>query len=243
MNEPLTLTPELPVSAIAATYPVTLRMLEALGIDYCCGGKLPLAEAAAQAGIPVATAIAVLQTAIAQSAGAAMPETNWQQAPLTELMHHIVQTHHAYMHSEMPRLQGLLTLVTRVHGPNHGEVLRPLLEQYLALRHELTVHLKKEEDVTFPAIERLLERGYDETATVTIAELADEHDAAGAVLHAMRKTTANYALPADACATFRAVYDGLQILEADIHRHIHLENNILFPRALQLARECACSAA
>lgn len=229
----LTLTADTQVSAIAAAYPATLRMMEALGIDYCCGGKLPLREAAAKVKAPLETVLAVLQAAIMQAAAEKTTERDWQQAPLDELQAHIIATHHAYLWKELPRLEGLLALVARVHGPNHSDVLQPLLETYTALADELSAHLQKEEQIIWPAITRALAGDRSAEVATAIADLNAEHDAAGALLAKMREVTHNYELPADACNTFRAVYDGLQQLEQDIHRHIHKENNILFPRVLK----------
>ncbi len=237
----ITITPETTVSAIAAAYPETLRMFEALGIDYCCGGKLPLADAVGTAKVPLATVIAVLTTAIAQGA-ANTTARNWQTEPLPALLDEIVTTHHAYLDRELPRLAGLLALVARVHGPNHGDVLQPLLATFTALKNELETHLRKEEDVTFPAIRALHDGTADETARRTITELETEHEAAGEALAAMHRITHDFALPADACNNFTAVYRGLQELEADIHHHIHLENNVLFPRVRAALHTCACAA-
>jgi regulator of cell morphogenesis and NO signaling len=234
------LTADTTVSSIAANYPASLRMLEALGIDYCCGGKLPLAEAAAKAGVPVETALAVLHTAIAQAVAAPAAGEDWLHADLDNLMAHILRTHHTYMHHEMSRLEAMLALVVRVHGPNHADVLQPLAAHYAALKRELEAHLRKEEEVTFPAIAKLAAGQVDEAVARTIAELSTEHEAAGELLAAMRADTGDYALPADACTTYGAVYNSLCELEKDIHQHIHLENNILFPRALKLATPCGC---
>lgn len=240
MREEMILTAETKVSAIAAAYPATLRMMEALGIDYCCGGKLPLAAAAEKAHVPVVTVMAVLQTAIAQ-AGVATGERDWQDAPLGELMAHIVHTHHGYLQRELPRMDEMMQKVVRAHGAHHGDVLEPLARHFSALKAELTAHLAKEEEITFPAIARVA-AGEGEDALATIAELTEEHEAAGAVLAAMREDTHNYALPADACNTFRGLYMGLQELEQDIHQHIHLENNILFPRIRAQAQRGQCAA-
>ncbi len=230
----LALTPSTPVCEIAAAYPATLRMMESLGIDYCCGGKDALDTAAAHAGIPVATVIAVLETTIAQAATGGTEETNWNEAPFEALIQHILETHHAYMDREMPRLEGILTLVRRVHGPAHGDILEPLGEAYTALKAELEAHLRKEEEVVFPAMLRVVHGARDEAALAGAQELEDEHEAAGAILHDMRRITNNFAVPDDVCATYEAVYRGLQELEGDIHRHIHLENNLLLPRLRRL---------
>lgn len=232
-------TPQMQVGQVAARYPQALRMLEALGLDYCCGGNRTLTEAAASAGVPVETAVSVLEAVITQEAGAASGARDWLQAPLTELMEHIVRTHHTYLQGELPRLEQMAALVAHVHGPNHGDVLTPLVREYGRLKAELEAHLKKEEEAVFPALSRLEAGREDGAAWGALGELEAEHDAAGRLLATMRQVTGGYALPADACATYAALYDGLQALEADVHRHIHLENNILIPRARAMAPRAA----
>lgn len=229
----LVLTPETRVSEIAATYPSAMRMMEALKIDFCCGGQRPLAEAAQAAGVPVETAIAVLQTAITQAASEAGAERDWTEAPLDELMTHIVATHHQTLYQELPRLDAMLELVARVHGPNHGDVLSPLLTTFRGLKEELESHLDAEEQAVFPAIRRLLAGESGNGVREEVADLTAEHDLAGEALAKMRQLTNDYAVPEDACNTFLALYDGLQEMERDLHRHVHLENNILFPRVLE----------
>ncbi|MHB9133782.1 MAG: iron-sulfur cluster repair di-iron protein [Armatimonadota bacterium] len=235
----LVLTPETRVSSIAANYPASLRMMEALGLDYCCGGKLPLADAADKAGLSVDAAIAVLQAAITQDAPTGL-ERNWQTASLDALMAHIIETHHTYMHRELPRLAMLMERVLRAHGAHHGEMLEALSRQVTSLKEELEAHLRKEEEVTFPAIAHMISGHFDAAALETIAELQDEHEGAGAIIAAIRDITDDFTLPEDACNTFSALYQGLQEMEQDIHQHIHLENNILFPRVHCLGHSCGC---
>lgn len=227
------LTPDTPVCEIAAAYPATLRMMESLGIDYCCGGKNTLRAAAAEAGLSTATVIAVLETTIAQSTRD-QAEENWNDAPIDALIAHIIETHHGYMYRELPRLAGIMALVRRVHGPAHGDILEPLAATFTAVKDELEAHLAKEENVVFPAITRIAHGQFDEAALSGACELEAEHEAAGALLHAMHDITHDFAVPDGVCATYEALYRGLQELEADVHRHIHLENNILFPRLRRL---------
>ncbi|MHB9026939.1 MAG: iron-sulfur cluster repair di-iron protein [Armatimonadota bacterium] len=232
---------QMTVGEVAANYPGAVRTLEALGLDYCCGGKEPLAQAAAGRGLPVDTVIAVLDAAIAQATSAS-EDAQWLDAPLDELLAHIVDTHHTFMNRELPRLEAMMALVARVHGPNHGGILYPLAETYAALKAELTAHLTKEETITFPAIERLLDGQYDEVIHRTVHELEDEHQVAGAALAKMHEITNDFAIPDGVCNTYRALYDGLREMELDIHQHIHLENNVLFPRVRALIRECTRAA-
>jgi len=168
---------------------------------------------------------------------------DWQTASLNELIDHIPTKHHAWLKTELPRLSRILHKLTEAHGAKHGDTLRALAGTFQALQQELDAHMMKEEVVLFPII-RSLEAAsqagvqpapfHGGSVANPIRVMEHEHDSAGRALAEMRATTANYTLPADACNTYRALYDGLQELEADLHQHIHLENNILFPRAAAL---------
>jgi len=237
------ITPDMLVREVAAKYPATLRTLEALGIDYCCGGKLPLAEAAVGRGLPLETVIAVLEAAIAQTYGDEPAGEDWQYAPFDALTDYIIEKHHTFLQRELPRLEYILSVVARVHGPNHADVLEPLVKLYAALKTELEMHLEKEEQVTFPAICRLSTGEIDDVVLRAVRELEEEHERAGAVLHQLREVTHDFEMPDDVCNTYRALYAGLQALENDVHQHIHLENNILFPRVKALVKEEIAAAA
>lgn len=237
------LTPETPVGNIVASYPAAVPMFEAMGIDYCCGGKRSLAEAAGDAKMPVDRVIAILETTITQEQRNEKTTQDWQHAPLNELMTYIIEVHHAYMYHELPRLSDLMQKVQRAHGAVHGELLDQLAQAFSNLRAELEAHLNKEEAVTFPAISQLAAGSCETIVQQAVTELENEHDRAGELLAAMRVMTDEYTPPEDACATFRQLYTGLQALEHDLHRHIHLENNILFPRVHQLIAACGKKAA
>ena len=229
-----TVRPDMTVGAIVAEYPVTMQMLEALGIDYCCGGKRTLNDAAETAQIPVESLLAVLRTTIAQAQQAPAVVRDWQTAPLGELMDHIINVHHAYMHRELPRIGQLMERVVHAHGAKHADILTPLAETYAALRAELEAHLTDEEERTFPMIRRLLAGTMDVRVAQAVKELVHEHDAAGDALARLRSLSHDYQTPADACTSYCALYDALQAIERDLHQHIHLENNVLFPRTRQL---------
>lgn len=212
------------ISEIAAENPSSLRVFEKYEIDYCCGGKVRLADACAARGIPAAE----LERELEQAAAAKTPEErDWNTAPLELLINHILETHHLYLKREMPRLHFLIGRVLAAHGANHGQVLLPLGETFDALQQELESHMAKEEMILFPAI-RNGYRAIDQPVRV----MEHEHDSAGRALAAMRRMTSDYTLPPEACNSYAALFHGLKELEADLHRHIHLENNILFPRAL-----------
>lgn len=230
----ISVTPEMTVGAVVAEYPAALRMLEALGIDYCCGGKRTLAEAAAEAQMPVEALLAVLHTTVTQAIETPTTQKDWQSANLDELIDHIVSVHHAFMHRELPRIGQLMERVMRAHGERHGDILTPLAQDFEALRTDIEAHLADEEERTFPMIGKLLTGAADTQISEALSNLEHEHDVAGQALARMRAVTGEYKAPADACTTYCALYDAIQALEGDLHQHIHLENNILFPRVRQL---------
>ena len=152
-------------------------------------------------------------------------------------------THHGYMKAALPRLGSLVPKVLKAHAEHHGNVLRQVQTLFDALNAELSSHLMKEEQVLFPYIVALELHFRDGTAKPPapfgsarnpIRQMEREHESAGQALAKLREVTDNYTLPPDACPTFKAMYEELQRMEADLHQHIHLENNILFPRAIEL---------
>ncbi|MDO9172977.1 MAG: iron-sulfur cluster repair di-iron protein [bacterium] len=233
------------VAELVIRHPALRETLERLGVDYCCGGKKPLAAAVADAGHDWTTVRTELQEALASSADGA-PPADWNTAALGALADHILEKHHAFTKTQLLRLDGLLAKVQNAHGAHHGAVLESLRSVFDDLRAELDAHLMKEEQILFPAIKGIdafmSDRGerpaiHCGSVGHPIRQMEHEHDGAGQALAAMRRITANYRLPADACQTYCALYDGLQALEADLHEHIHLENNILFPRSVALEED------
>jgi regulator of cell morphogenesis and NO signaling len=218
------------VGELVAERPARSRVFEELGIDYCCGGKLSLAEACARKGLDPGEVSRRLA-----SAESVEPEADWRAAPLVALCDHIVSTHHAFLRRELPRLRGLLTKLARVHGDRHPE-LRDVLAVFGPFADELTAHMTKEEQVLFPLSARLETGAVPRTPFVLqpIAVMEAEHDAAGRALAEMRRLTGGYAVPADGCGTYRAALSGLAGLEEDMHKHVHKENSILFPRVARL---------
>lgn len=228
-----------PVGDIVAKHPRAAHVFEKHRIDYCCGGDRPLGDACEAAGVSGQAVLAeVRQTVLEPS-----PDRDWTSATLAELVAHIVSAHHAYLHAELPVLDDRLQKVLAVHGARHGTTLEPLSHAFAGLRLELEPHLDKEEQVLFPAIVRAEQAAHDPKGVRDgvasrlrrpIAVMEQEHESAGRALNVMRGVTIDYSVPEDGCATYRALFDGLVRLEADLHRHIHLENNILFPRAIGL---------
>ncbi len=211
------------------------RVLERFGIDYCCNGHRSLTEAAGEAGLDVAEISAALT--FADPAPVSTAQTLEQGA----LAHDIVDTHHAYMWEEMPRLQALVDKVHSVHGESHPELAR-VREAYTTAVTELEPHMTTEERKVFPAISKMektrapLESG---SLAGPIEQLRREHDAVGDLFKEINALTDGYAVPEDSCGSYRAMLEGLKEMELDIHEHIHKENNVLFPRVLELEASVA----
>ena len=211
---------------LVADRPARARVLERQGLDYCCHGDRSLADAAAAAGLDVA-ALAAELAAVEDTADAGV-----DRLPPVELIDHILATHHEYLHDELPLLDALARKVRDVHGERHPELVL-VARLVAAVRADLEPHLSKEERILFPAIRRVVESGGEPGAIdQPIRVMLWEHEAAGELLEELRAATAGYAVPDDGCASYRMLYERLDALEADTHRHIHLENNVLFPAVL-----------
>jgi len=227
------------VREIALEQPTAIRVFEQFGIDYCCGGRKPLAEACAAGNLEIDSVLAALEAAEKKPG---IEVENWAEKSLESLSSYIVAKHHAYVKREMPRLGQLAQKVVNRHGSTKPEL--PVIANTLKqLDEELTHHLAKEEAVLFPYIaglERSVSIGTPRprscfgTVANPIAIMTQEHDAAGALTSEIRRLSRDFTTPEDACPTFHAFYDGLREFEQDLHQHIHLENNILFPRAIEL---------
>jgi regulator of cell morphogenesis and NO signaling len=231
------------VREIAVENPAATRIFERFGIDYCCGGNRSLDEACDKAKISVDEVLDSLEMA-EENARAARQVRDWQNEPLSALIAHINSTHHQYTREEIVRLNALLSKVCSVHGKNHPELIE-IRSIFVALSEELTMHLMKEEKVLFPYVERMEEAVIQKepvlpapfgTVENPVAMMEHEHDSAGNALRAMRGASQNYKAPADACVSYQTLYRALEAFEADLHQHIHLENNILFPRAIAMEK-------
>jgi regulator of cell morphogenesis and NO signaling len=229
------------VREVALTTPDATRVLEKLGIDYCCGGHRPLAEAAADANLSVNEVLRAIEDAKNDTV-ARTATTDWTKESLTALVEHINGTHHMFVKTESPRIQALAEKVAGKHGPNHPE-LKEVKETFEALGDELAQHLMKEEQILFPYIagmERAQRTGEPlphscfGTVQNPIRMMFLEHDDAGEALKQLRQLTNNYTTPADGCVSYKTLYEALAGFEADLHQHIHKENNIMFPRAIEI---------
>ncbi|MCZ7531317.1 MAG: iron-sulfur cluster repair di-iron protein [Acidimicrobiia bacterium] len=203
--------------------PGSARIFEGRGLDYCCHGDRSLAVACDEAGIDSAELLDELATLGSE------PSAEWTAMGPVELADHIEATHHAFLHTELPRLAALAAKVESVHGERHPE-LADVAATFGGLKSELEPHLAEEERVLFPAIRQTaVDDGVTEGTADLIAKLEDEHDSAGALLAHLRAATGNFLVPADGCASYQALYEGLAGLETDTHLHVHKENNVLFP--------------
>jgi regulator of cell morphogenesis and NO signaling len=227
------------VRELLSEHPGAARVLEKMGIDYCCGGGKTLEAACASANV----SFTHLLEEVAAAANVFPLDTgDWSSAPMQQLVAHIVDRHHAYVRSELPRLRALAAKVAGVHCARHPE-MRTINQLVELLAQELEPHMMKEERILFPYIcemEAAADAGrpfpqpFFGTVENPVRAMVQEHENAGELLRQIRNSSVDFTLPADACGSFRALYDGLQEFERDLHQHIHLENNILFPRALEM---------
>ena len=226
------------VGELVAEGPARSRVFEKYGIDYCCGGNKQLTEACISKGVSVDEVLAELNEA--DSAEPAAEDVDYASMELDLLIEHIVSTHHAYLTQELPRLVGLAQKVAKAHAANDPRLLE--IESVVrALSKELMSHMGKEEQVLFPFIRKLAQTNTVPlmpfgTLANPIAAMELEHTSAGDALRRIGVLTDDYAVPDWACNTYRVLLEGLQKLELDLHRHIHKENNILFPKALAMER-------
>lgn len=218
-----------PVADLVVERPGRATIFERFGIDYCCHGQRTVADAAAAAGVDPRAVLDMLEVF---DAGAASVQPAGSEAPTdpVALVEHILATHHAYLHEELPELRALAAKVAEAHRSRHPELdlVRDLVAE---VADDLEAHLAREEEVVFPAI---TSGRHDLVASVS--ELEADHVATADQLAALREATGDHTVPADACPSYQALYQRLKALESDTFRHVHLENNVLFPAALAGSR-------
>lgn len=216
------------VGELVAERPGRSRIFQSFSIDFCCQGGRTLREACERKGVAAGTVVEQLEAELADNA---TPAQNPATLPAHELCAYIVETHHGYLRREFPRLHAMAERVAHVHG-GHTPSLVDVFQVFLGLEAELVSHMMKEEQILFPTVEAM---SLGKIAAIPldgpIACMIHEHDDAGAALAQLRELTGGFQPPPDACNTYRALFAGLQDLEEDLHRHIHLENAVLFPAA------------
>jgi regulator of cell morphogenesis and NO signaling len=231
------------VREVALNIPGATRVLEKFGIDYCCGGQRSLEQACGDRNLNLEQVIESLGTAAA-SPRSSQGGNHWQSGTLADLISHINTTHHKYTREEISRLGPLFDKVLNVHGKKHPELLE-MRHDFWALAHELTTHMAKEEMVLFPYIERMEEAVTAREPILPapfgsvenpVAKMIHEHDEAGRLLRSLRGLSQDYQPPEGACVSYKTLFSALEEFEKDLHQHIHLENNVLFPRAIEMER-------
>lgn len=231
------------VGMLVAEQPLRAAVFDSFGIDYCCGGKQTLAAACERGGIVTDTVIARLVDSDA-TVEVDQSAQNWLNASLTELADHIEQTHHVYLKSELPRLQILADKVAKVHGVRQPKLLK-VAAIFSTMSDEILEHTAKEELVLFPFM-RLLDQGKGvlnapfPTVAKPVGCLESEHDDAGVALMQLRELTEQYTPPEGACSSWQALLAGLAHLDQDLRIHIHKENSILFPLAIETEALALC---
>ena len=227
---------------IALAAPLTTRVFESYKIDFCCGGRVPFAEACLNAGVDPSEVLAKLETIVNKPEN--LTGDHIERKKPSDLVEYIVDQHHKFTRDEIARLRPLAEKVANRHGENHAE-LAEIRDIFAELADELLVHMKKEENILFPYITQL-ERAEEGNGPVPLPHFGTvqnpirmmffEHDKAGDLLRGLRRLSDDYTAPEDACPSFKGLFAGLEDFERDLHRHIHLENNVLFPQAIEMEK-------
>lgn len=213
-----------PVGEIASAHPLATRVFARHKIDFCCGGGAPLQTVCNKLGLNADDILVEINKELEETD----ITTHWNEAPLTDLIEHIVSTYHVSLKEELPRLEIMAKKVNAVHGDKDPERLQAIETVFCEMKEELLSHMMKEEQILFP----MIANGQGANASDPVSVMEHEHDSAGDALRKLRELTNDFTPPEDACNTWRALWHSLAALEQDTHQHIHLENNILFPRAL-----------
>ncbi|MGZ4871626.1 MAG: iron-sulfur cluster repair di-iron protein [Candidatus Angelobacter sp.] len=230
------------VRDLAIEIPNATRTFEKLGIDYCCGGSKSLSDACVHANVSVENVLRALEQVgdFVPAPKTSLPD--FTTGKLGDLIEHILATHHAYVKQELPRLHQLLNKVVSVHGKTHPE-LGKIQQTFEGMSSELTSHMMKEEHILFPhivALENAVISGRPKprpvfgTVSNPVHMMELEHDSAGAALKEIRALSSNYTPPEEACFSYKTLYSALKEFESDLHQHVHLENNMLFPRTIAM---------
>ncbi|WBL25324.1 iron-sulfur cluster repair di-iron protein [Zunongwangia sp. HGR-M22] len=218
----------------------TAHIFKKYNIDFCCGGGISIQKACDRSNVSFEDLARDLQN-LDQPKSRATDYNNWE---LDFLIDHIINIHHRYVEENIPMLMQYGTKVAKVHGERHPELLK-IQELFAMVATELSGHLRKEELILFPFIKKMLQAKKENTSLARpqfgkvdnpINMMEVEHEEAGEILKKIAKLSNNYTPPEGACNTYRAFFSKLDEFEQDLHHHIHLENNILFPKALQLEK-------
>lgn len=226
------------VGTLVRENPNRARVFESMNIDYCCGGKVSLEQACAKKGVDTAVVLQRIKACDADNQPQELIDADTMT--LTQLASHIEATHHAYLKEELPRLDVMTEKVSRVHGNKEPRLLK-VREAFVALKAELEPHMMKEERILFPIVRQIEQSEtpvefHCGSVANPVRQMEHEHEQAGELLKTLRDATDNFTPPQWACNTYRAMLDSLKRLEADMHQHVHKENNVLFPKAMELEK-------
>jgi regulator of cell morphogenesis and NO signaling len=217
-------------------------VFEKYHLDFCCKGKRSLEQACSEQQLPVAQVAQELENIFADDSKTVI---DFDKLNLIQLCEYIVQTHHAYVKNEMPQIYAYLDKVSSKHGERHPELYK-IFQTFAAVKEEMEGHMKKEELILFPRIKELQRLADNENANLQlnigylqspITVMEQEHDHAGNLLNDIRIFSDDYTPPEDACTTYRLSFAALKAFELDLHQHVHLENNILFPKAIEMFKD------
>ena len=225
---------KLTVGEIVANDFRTSSLFKNAGIDFCCGGKQSLSEACIEKGIDAIQLENEILKVSEEPLNEFMNFKNWNPVFLAD---YIVNTHHKFVLKNLPELVFYTQKIANVHGEHHPELIE-VASLFEKINEELLQHLKNEEEVLFPAIKEVVNTnsGKDKKTIISeIARMEGEHEFAGGAMDEINKITKGYLVPADGCSTYRVAFKLLEQFEDDLHTHVHLENNILYPKALELA--------
>jgi len=224
----------------------TAAVFEQHGIDFCCGGKVTLSEACREKGIDLEMMLGEMDSARSTTLDR---DRNYAAWDLSFLADYIVNIHHSYLNENLGQITGYTHKVAQVHGANHPEVIE-ISSVFDKIATDMPLHLREEEEVLFPTIKKIEAAGKTgatpdaedlETINVSLEKLIREHDEIGEAVHTIRHLANDYTLPSDACTTYMLTYQKLKEFEDDLHKHVHLENNILFPKAAQFKGNALCA--
>ena len=239
MNESLS---SLSLAQIVNSNHQAASIFEKYHLDFCCKGKRSLEQACTEQQLSVSEVTEDLENVFTKGNTSTI---DFEKMNLTQLADYILQTHHAYVKNEMPQIQAYLEKVSSKHGERHTELYK-IFQTFNAVKEEMEGHMKKEELILFPRIKELQKLADNENANLQlnitylqspITVMEQEHDHAGSLLNDIRILSNDYAAPQDACTTYRLSFAALKAFELDLHQHVHLENNILFPKAIETFRD------
>lgn len=220
----------------------TAGVFKKYGLDFCCGGGRKLTEACEEKGVDMEAVLEDLRN-LTVTTNDTQNYSNWSPEFLVD---YIINNHHHYVRTKLPEIKTYAKKVASVHGKTYPE-LNEMLEIFLKLKEEMLSHLQKEETILFPYIKKLsnaLGNGESvrpelqfSSAEQAVAMMEDEHEEAGSLMARLEELSNGFTPPEDACTTFRIYFQNLEAFQNDLHKHVHLENNILFPKALMLEQQ------